>query len=360
MKKLFIFLFVLIAIFAFTSCNQEPQEAEPAPAPEPAPGPEPAPEPAPEADPVDSTVYVLTATVANDRFQFKWDTLAVKGGDVVTFKYKTEKTVTSHTIRSITPDEKFVNGAALSGEPVDGWYTYSYTIPEGKTATGLGVALFVEGGASIGDVLKIKEIQVAGKNQTLAQGNSWAGCEPTIAEAAPDYYRLTATREAKRFGLKYIGGEGEGAINPKAGDVLTLKYRTNHAVTHIYLHDYAYEKQLEKKASIDPYISEADEDGWITFTFTYPEKESFYDEVSGTISGIYLQLTNYLDGAHEDGMGKFAVDDYLEIKDFKFNGTALTIDPAGDDGKSDHGVWNQAIDDTNTDHTIPTLEEIYL
>ena len=166
-----------------------------------------------------------------------------------------------------------------------------------------------------------------------------------------DYYRLTATRSAKRFALKYIGGEVEGAINPVAGDVLTFKYRTNHKVTHLYLHDYAYAVEFAKKTAIDSYITEADEDGWITFTFTYPE--------GAKVSGIYLQLTNYVDGAHDEGKGKFAVDDYLDIKDLTFKGEKLTIEPAGETGQSDHGVWNWAIDDSNTDHTIPTLTEVY-
>ena len=126
------------------------------------------------------TDYVLTATAANDRFQFKWDDLAIKAGDVITFKYQSEKAITSHTTRSITPSEKFVDGAALTGEPTDGWYTFSYTIPDGKEATGLGIALFVEGGAAVDDVLKIKDITLNETKLYLYQANAWAGCSPTI------------------------------------------------------------------------------------------------------------------------------------------------------------------------------------
>ena len=166
------------------------------------------------------------------------------------------------------------------------------------------------------------------------------------------YYKLTATRAAKRFGIKYAGGEGEGAINPVAGDVLTFKYRTNHAVTHLYLHDYAYSTQFAKKTDITPYISAADEDGWITFTFTYPE--------GANATGIYLQLTNYTEGTHDEKKGPFAIGDYLEIKDLTFKGAELTIDPADEEtGRSDHGVWNESIaEGGNTDHTIPSLEMV--
>ena len=124
--------------------------------------------------------YVLTATAANDRFQFKWDDLAIKAGDVITFKYQAEKAITSHTTRSITPSEKFADGVALTGEPTDGWYTFTYTIPEEKEATGLGIALYPEGGAVIDDVLKIKDITLNETKLALEQANAWYGCEPTI------------------------------------------------------------------------------------------------------------------------------------------------------------------------------------
>lgn len=123
--------------------------------------------------------YVLTATATGDRFQFKWEDLAIKGGDVVSFKYKSEKAVSSHTTRSITPSEKFVDGEALTGEATNGWYTFSYTIPEGKEATGLGIALFVSG-IEVGDELRIKEITLNDTKLSLARANKWAGCEPTI------------------------------------------------------------------------------------------------------------------------------------------------------------------------------------
>ena len=41
MKKIFLILFVLIAIFAFASCKQEPKNAEPTPTPAPEPAPDP-------------------------------------------------------------------------------------------------------------------------------------------------------------------------------------------------------------------------------------------------------------------------------------------------------------------------------
>jgi uncharacterized repeat protein (TIGR02543 family) len=178
------------------------------------------------------------------------------------------------------------------------------------------------------------------------------------------YYRLTATRGAKRFALQYIGDNGiEEGINPKAGDTLTLKYRSNHPVTRFYLRDeeenvkFLYKYDIKEK---DDYVSEPDEDGWITFTFVYPETPSSgsYDEDEGTVPGFRIEFANYTDGTHAEGKGPFETGDYLDIMDLSFNGTKLTIDPAdaSNNYQSVHGVWNA----TNTDHTRPTLEERYL
>ena len=131
-------------------------------------------------DPVAEPVYRLVATAASDRFQFKWDDQAVAAGDVITFKYQSEKAITSHTTRTIDPSTKLVDGEALAGEPAGGWYTFSFTIPEGKSGTGLGIALFVEGGAAIDDALRIKDITYNETPLTLVQANAWAGCSPTI------------------------------------------------------------------------------------------------------------------------------------------------------------------------------------
>ena len=89
--------------------------------------------------------------------------------------------------------------------------------------------------------------------------------------AGTAYYRLTATRTAKRFALQY---DCEG-FAPEKDSVLTLKYRTSSGVTvdRLYIRDALERKYLEDKyhaisATDDPYVSVADEDGWITLTFS--------------------------------------------------------------------------------------------
>lgn len=166
------------------------------------------------------------------------------------------------------------------------------------------------------------------------------------------FYRLTATTEAKRFGFQYLDEE-DGTFDPAEGDVLTFKYRTNHAVDRIYLRDSSqnaiypdtssYHEILDSE---DPYVSGPDADGWYTFSFTF-------GEMADTRFGIRLELACY-----NTDLGKFQPDDYIDVKDLEYKGEKLTIEAADEDNEyqSNQGVWNN----TNTDHTKPTLQIISL
>ena len=191
-----------------------------------------------------------------------------------------------------------------------------------------------------------QEVKPAGSNATEAD---------VLAGTA--YYRLTATIMAKRFTLRYADDD----IAPEQGNVLTLKYRTNHAVTHLYVRDEAGSSTnaFASKTLIDDYITGPDSDGWYTLTFTYPEMA---DEAAYPAEGIRLELANYLKpetGSHDEGIGKFIAGDYLDIRDLTFNGTKLTIEVA-DDGQSDHGIWNDGKEEGSSDQTNPTLEMRFL
>jgi len=168
MKKLLVVLFVLIAIFAFASCKHEPENNESNQTPPPV------------AD--DSKVFVLTATAAGDRFQFKWDEVEESGGKVFTLKYKTDKTISSVTTRDPSGD-KYLNDVSIaeyiSEAEANGWITFSYTIPEGEHE-GFGIAFFPTEAVAIDEVFKIKDIKIGDEKMELAQENSWAGCSPAI------------------------------------------------------------------------------------------------------------------------------------------------------------------------------------
>lgn len=172
------------------------------------------------------------------------------------------------------------------------------------------------------------------------------------------YFKLTATRGAKRIvALRYVGGED--GINPKEGDVLTLKYRSSHPVTRLYLRSADDATTFLDKYDIasenDPFVSGADEDGWVTFTYQFPAT-MFTAEIT-SFPGIKIEFANYLSGEHAEGKGMFEAGDYIEIKEFYFNDDLLAIDGPEDattakNYQSDEGVWNRP----NTDHTWPVLE----
>ena len=163
-------------------------------------------------------------------------------------------------------------------------------------------------------------------------------------------YRLTATREAKRFALQYY--ELDGSFDPKEGDTFSLKYRSPmRLVDRFYLRDTSQKALLPEGASNhdiltseDPYITGPDEDGWYTLTYTFLT-------YADPMFGIRIELGSY-------NHGKFVANDYIEIKDVKFNNELLTIeeDEETEAQQSNHGVWNA----TNTDHTLPELSIVSL
>lgn len=163
-------------------------------------------------------------------------------------------------------------------------------------------------------------------------------------------YRLTATREAKRFALQYY--ELDGSFDPKEGDTFSLKYRSPmRLVDRFYLRDTSQKALLPEGASNhdiltseDPYITGPDEDGWYTLTYTFLT-------YADPMIGIRIELGSY-------NHGKFVANDYIEIKDVKFNNELLTIeeDEETEAQQSNHGVWNA----TNTDHTLPELSIVSL
>ena len=182
--------------------------------------------------------------------------------------------------------------------------------------------------------------------------------EPTPAPKMTDQdvldgkacYRLTATREAKRFALQYY--ELDGSYDPKEGDTFSLKYRSPmRLVDRFYLRDTSQKALLPEGASNhdiltseDPYVTGPDEDGWYTLTYTFLT-------YADPMFGFRIELASY-------NHGKFVANDYIEIKDVKFNDELLTIeeDEETEAQQSNHGVWNA----TNTDHTLPELTIVSL
>ena len=157
MKKFFLFLLIVLTIFAFASCKQDPQPAnEPTPSPEPEPGPEPIVEP--------GVLFVRPAEGctwddAEDKgkFQFKLADVQFNANEAIALYAKFSDDVTEVAVRQAGGGNvKFkVNGSEylqLTDLETDeeGWYIIS--IPAESvvpTATSGGAAVDVWTGLGI-------------------------------------------------------------------------------------------------------------------------------------------------------------------------------------------------------------------
>lgn len=136
MKKFFLFLFVVLTVFALVACKEAPASQEPDPTPEPSPEPQPEPEPEPEpADPIveSGVLFVRPAEGCNwgtqtGKFQFKLD-VSFEAGKSIALHAKFSDDVTSVAVRQGGGDNtKFkVNGLEAITldqfqQDEDGWY----------------------------------------------------------------------------------------------------------------------------------------------------------------------------------------------------------------------------------------------
>ena len=133
MKKLFVVLFVLIAIFAFASCKQDPKNAEPTPAP----GPEPAPEPITQPGVLDvrPAESIETWNDSNweqkSKFQFKLD-VSFNANDSIDLYVKCSEVFDRIAIRQGGGDNTKFKVNEVEKLPLsefekdgDGWYIVS-------------------------------------------------------------------------------------------------------------------------------------------------------------------------------------------------------------------------------------------
>ena len=231
------------------------------------------------------TTYKLTSTLADTRFQFKWDTVEDSAGKVFTLKYKSDKNLGTFTIRN-GAGAKYKDGASLSDYTVvgeDGWTTFSYTMPEGNT--GIGLALFESVEAAIGDVMYIKDIYIGDKALELTQANSWYGNECKIEKLS--YYRLKATKgtdgsDSHKYDQDKFTLYWNPNVEVKVGDVLTVTFKAvrKDEMTKDRPFTYSIRDKAkwfsEKAYGKDEYplfwstFSEPDCEGWITATYVFP------------------------------------------------------------------------------------------
>ncbi len=240
----------------------------------------------------------LTATVVSDGFQMQWlfDS-QVKAGDVLSFKYKSNREFSSITVRKMQ-GSKSTNGNFFKGEYAEdeadeaGWHTFTYTVTGDTVAADIGIGLRLEitGKNAVGDVLYLKDISyttaTATNNLAFDTKNVYYGAEPTIER---HYYRLVATEggiPGETGDTNYYQDKFRLAWNPnvtvKAGDVLTVVYKAKRNDPATADRDFTFSlredsmKWIYEADSSVAYpgywqtVSEPDADGWITLTYTFP------------------------------------------------------------------------------------------
>jgi len=249
--------------------------------------------------------FKMTAGRESDRFQFQWifDT-AIKAGDVISFKYKSNRVLDKMTNREMskadTAIEKLCSDVEITGEPdADNWYTFSYTIPAtdvkgaalSADAKGIGVALLTkDGNTKIGeDYIYLKEITyTSGTTVTtlsLKDENRYSGAKGLIETS---FIRLVATKGTDGVDdYKYSQDKFTLYWNPNVqvnpGDVLTLTFKAKRNDPLTAGRDFTYSLRDAKKWFSEvgkgdkeypqfwSTMSDPDLEGWITVTYVFPD-----------------------------------------------------------------------------------------
>ena len=113
----------------------------------------------------------------------------------------------------------------------------------------------------------------------------------------------------------------------KKDDVVTFKFRSTRDFSYGFsLRDNkAGQKVIYYNTQVPGLVSDPDAEGWITFKFTMPE--NLYEKAA-TQGTTPVDYTKFADGFYLCLMGFTVKDDYVEIKDFKVNDTAVDVSKA--------------------------------
>ena len=180
MKKLFLLLLIMLTVFTFAACKNDPATPEPEPAPEPAPEPDPTP-----AEPIKETGVLFVrpaegATFSQDgKFQFKLD-VQFNANESIALRAKFSADITSVAVRQGGgKNTKFkVNGVEAVPlteyqQDEDGWYIISIPAEsvtpndEGgnpvDTWIGLGITVYTAATDRTGCFVALKGLSLNGE-----------------------------------------------------------------------------------------------------------------------------------------------------------------------------------------------------
>jgi len=171
MKRVLIILIVLLAVFAFASCKQDPKPAATPTTPE------------PEAEPTTAEIIaaieepeweagVLRVKSGEDaenekqpnKFQFVLNK-EVSEGQAIQFKAKFTDNASTLTVRKGDGDyARFISDTSIEDFPKDddGWYTVSVSAGDVVASSCIGITMYVEAGTWASSFIAIKDLSIGG------------------------------------------------------------------------------------------------------------------------------------------------------------------------------------------------------
>ena len=212
MKKVLVILFVLLAVFAFASCKQDPKPAEQTPETKPDTTPDTTPgttEPTPSeiiaaiVEP-EWEVGVLRVKSGEDaenetqpnKFQFVLNK-SVTDGQAIEFKAKFTDNASTITVRQgegsytrYIPDTSVLDLV----KDDDGWYTVSVPAADVAASGCIGFTLYVEAGTWASSFIAIKDLKIGGEDVDITALDEDADIVPFVS--APSEIDVLIVRPA--------------------------------------------------------------------------------------------------------------------------------------------------------------------
>lgn len=209
MKKVLVILFVLLAIFAFASCKQDPK-----PAGEATPGSEPGSEPG-SGEP--SSADIIAAIVEPEwetgvlrvkssldatnesqpnKFQFVLNKELTEG-QAIQFLAKFTENASTLTVRKGDGDyARFISDTSIESFPVDenGWYTVTVPAEDVVACSCIGITMYVETGTWASSFIAIKDLKIGGEDVDITSLDEDADIAPFVS--APDELDVLIVRPA--------------------------------------------------------------------------------------------------------------------------------------------------------------------
>ncbi len=209
MRKVLVILFVLLAVFAFASCKQDPQPAAEA-------------TPGSDSGSGSGTTEPTTAEIIAAIVEPEWETgvLRVKSGEdatnekqpnkfqfvlnksvtdgqAITFLAKFTENASTLTVRKGDGDyARFISDTSVESfeKDANGWYIVEVPAADVVAASSIGFTLYVDAGTWASSFIAIKNLTIGGENVDITSLDEDADIMPFVS--APDELDVLIVRPA--------------------------------------------------------------------------------------------------------------------------------------------------------------------